>query len=157
MEESYLHSVRAHVVASDPNVVTSYPAGRESRRSSEVGRGGAERLREREKVTFAANGALVVASDQMCRNFRSDKEERGRTAAREAREGRSRAREGAGQMGLSVDEQKKAQSIRRQPNIAIVENRASGCCQGNVRDTYAALAIVAAIASVAGAYLYYRN
>ncbi|XP_020675479.1 uncharacterized protein LOC110094554 [Dendrobium catenatum] len=117
-----------------------------------------------------------------------------------------------GQMGLSVDEQKKAQSIRRQPNIAIVENRASGCCQGNgnlsccqnatimakpdanhttggndnennpssssisnsksvsqsenlistwlkqpVRDTYAALAIVAAIASVAGAYLYYRN
>ncbi|KAL0904688.1 hypothetical protein M5K25_026822 [Dendrobium thyrsiflorum] len=105
-----------------------------------------------------------------------------------------------GQMGLSVDEQKEAQSIRRQPNIAIVENRASGCCQGNgnlsccqnatimakpdtggkesnpsnsssskenfmistwlkqpVRDTYTALAIVAAVASVAGAYLYYRN
>ncbi|KAL0925411.1 hypothetical protein M5K25_003736 [Dendrobium thyrsiflorum] len=35
-EESYLHSQRAPVVASDQNVVTSDPTGRGSRRRSEV-------------------------------------------------------------------------------------------------------------------------
>ncbi|KAL0906910.1 hypothetical protein M5K25_025441 [Dendrobium thyrsiflorum] len=34
--ESYLHSQRAPVVASDQNVVTSDPTGRDSRRRSEV-------------------------------------------------------------------------------------------------------------------------
>ncbi|KAL0922707.1 hypothetical protein M5K25_006716 [Dendrobium thyrsiflorum] len=34
--ESYLHSQRVPVVASDQNVVTSNPTGRESRRRSEV-------------------------------------------------------------------------------------------------------------------------
>ncbi|KAL0914714.1 hypothetical protein M5K25_015086 [Dendrobium thyrsiflorum] len=34
--ESYLHSQRAPVVASDQNVVTSDPTGRESRRRSEA-------------------------------------------------------------------------------------------------------------------------
>ncbi|KAL0906657.1 hypothetical protein M5K25_025170 [Dendrobium thyrsiflorum] len=34
--ESYLHSQRAPVVASDQNAVTSDPTGRESRRRSEV-------------------------------------------------------------------------------------------------------------------------
>ncbi|KAL0913630.1 hypothetical protein M5K25_017108 [Dendrobium thyrsiflorum] len=34
--ESYLHSQRAPVVASDQNVVTSDPTGRESSRKSEV-------------------------------------------------------------------------------------------------------------------------
>ncbi|KAL0919147.1 hypothetical protein M5K25_011222 [Dendrobium thyrsiflorum] len=45
--QSYLHSQRAPVVASDQNVVTSDPTGRESRRRSEVARRVAQPRRRR--------------------------------------------------------------------------------------------------------------
>ncbi|PKU65771.1 hypothetical protein MA16_Dca019753 [Dendrobium catenatum] len=72
-----LHSRRVPAVASDTDVVTSDRTGRKVFVGAKSNiHEGAEEATPKGESSFAAGRALVVASDQMCRNLQSDKEER---------------------------------------------------------------------------------